>query len=45
MSLKKPGKREIAYSWVVYDLEKVRMDHCRPKSNVYKESKGLMAIP
>ena len=43
MSLKKPEKREIAYPWVVYDLKKVRMDHCRLKSNAYKESKGLMA--
>ena len=43
MGLKKPEKREIAYPWVVYDEEKVRMDHCRPKSNANKESKGLMA--
>ena len=45
MGLKKPGKREIAYPWVVYDVEKVRMGHCRPKSNANKESKGLMASP
>ena len=45
MSLKKPGKREIAYPWAIYDLEKVRMSHCRPKSTAYKESKGLMASP
>ena len=45
MGLKKLEKREIAYSWVVYDLEKVRMGHCRPKSIAYKESKGLMTSP
>ena len=45
MGLKKPEKREIAYLWVVYYLEKVRMGHCKPKSNAYKESKGLMASP
>ena len=45
MGFKKPGKREIAYPWAVYDLEKVRMGHCRPKSNAYKENKGLMASP
>ena len=45
MGLKKPGKREIAYLWAVYDLEKVRMGHCKPKSNAYKENKGLMASP
>ena len=43
MGLKKPGKREIAYPWAVYDVEKVRMGHYRPKSNANKESKGLMA--
>ena len=43
MGLKKLGKREIAYSWAVYDVEKVRMGHCRPKSNTNKKSKGLMA--
>ena len=43
MGLKKPGKREIAYPWAVYDLEKVRIGHCRPKSIAYKESKELMA--
>ena len=43
MGFKKPGKREIAYPWVMYDVEKVRMGHCRPKSNANKESKGLMA--
>ena len=43
MGLKKPGKREIAYPWVVYDVKKVRMGHCRPKSNTNKKSKGLMA--
>ena len=37
MGLKKPGKREIAYPWVVYDLEKARMGHCMSKSNAYKE--------
>ena len=45
MGLKKLRKREIVYPWVVYDLEKVRMGHCRLKSNAYKESKGLMASP
>ena len=45
MGLKKLGKREIAYSWAIYDLEKVRIGHCRAKSNAYKESKGLMASP
>ena len=45
MSLKKPEKREIAYQWAVYDVEKVRMGLCRPKSNANKESKGLMASP
>ena len=40
MSLKKPGKREIAYPWAVYDLEKVRMGHCRPKSNATKKVRG-----
>ena len=29
MDLKKPRKREIAYPWAVYDLEKVRMGHYR----------------
>ena len=43
MSLKKLGKRKIAYPWAVYDVEKVRMGHCRLKSNANKESKGLMA--
>ena len=43
MGLKNPGKREIAYPWTVYDVEKVRMSYCRPKSNANKESKGLMA--
>ena len=43
MGLKKPRKRERAYLWVVYDVEKVKMGHCRPKSNANKESKGLMA--
>ena len=42
MGLKKLGKREIAYPWAVYDVEKVRMGHCRPKSNANKESKGPM---
>ena len=42
MSLEKPGKREIAYPWVVYDVEKVRMGHYKPKSKANKESKGLM---
>ena len=36
MGLKKPGKREIAYPYAVYDLEKVRIGHCRPKSIAYK---------
>ena len=45
MSLKKPVKKEIAYPWAVYDVEKVRMGHYRPKSNANKESKGLMASP
>ena len=45
MGLKKLEKREIAYLWAVYDLEKVRMGHCKPKSNAYKESKRLMASP
>ena len=45
MSLEKPGKREIAYPWAVCDVEKVRMSHCRPKSNANKESKGLMPSP
>ena len=45
MGLKKPGKREIAYPWAVYDVENVRMGHYRPKSNANKESKGLMASP
>ena len=45
MGLKNPKKREIAYPWAVYDVEKVRMGHCRPKSNANKESKGLMASP
>ena len=45
MGLKKPGKREIAYPWAVYDLEKVRIGHCWPKSIAYKESKELMASP
>ena len=45
MGLKMPRKREIAYPWAVYDLEKVRMGHYRPISNAYKESKGLMANP
>ena len=45
MGLKKLEKREITYPQTVYDLEKVRMDHCRLKSNAYKESKGLMASP
>ena len=45
MGFKKLEKREIAYPWAVYDLENVRMGHCRPKSNAYKESKGLMASP
>ena len=40
MGLKKPRKREIAYSWVIYDVEKVRMGHYRPKGNANKESKG-----
>ena len=40
MGLKKPGKREIAYPWVIYDVEKVRMNHCRPKSIANKEIKG-----
>ena len=43
MGLRKLGKREIAYPWAVYDVEKVRMGHCRLKSNANKESKGLMA--
>ena len=43
MGLKKPGKREIAYPWAVYNVEKVRMGHRRPKSNANKESNGLMA--
>ena len=43
MGLKKSEKRKIAYPWAVYDVEKVRMGHCRPKSNTNKESKGLMA--
>ena len=45
MGLQKPEKREIAYVWAVYDVEKVRMSHSRPKSNVNKENKGLMASP
>ena len=45
MGLKKPEKRETAYLWAVYDLDKVRMGHCKRKSNAYKESKGLMASP
>ena len=45
MGFKKPGNKEIAYPWVMYDVEKVRMGHCRPKSNANKESKGLMASP
>ena len=40
MGLKKLGKREIAYLWAVYDLEKVRMGHCKPKSNAYKKVRG-----
>ena len=43
MGLKKPEKREIAYPWAVYNVEKVRMGHCKPKSNANKESKGLIA--
>ena len=45
MSLQKPEKREIAYAWAVYNVEKVRMSHNRPKSNTNKENKGLMASP
>ena len=45
MGLQKPEKREIAYAWTVYDVEKVRMSHNRPKSNANKENKGLMASP
>ena len=45
MGFKKLGKREIAYPWVMYDVEKVRMGHCRPKSNANKKSKGLTASP
>ena len=40
MGFKKPGKREIAYPWVIYDVEKVRKNHCRPKSIANKEIKG-----
>ena len=40
MGFKKPEKREIAYPWVIYDVEKVRMGQCRPKGNANKESKG-----
>ena len=40
MSLKNPKKREIAHPWAIYDVEKVRMGHCKPKSNANKESKG-----
>ena len=43
MGLKKPKKREITYPWAVYDVEKVRMGHWKPKSNANKESKGLIA--
>ena len=40
MGLKKPRKREIAYPWVIYDVEKVKMGHCRPKGNANKKSKS-----
>ena len=45
MGFKKPEKRKIAYPRAVYDVEKVRMGHCRSKSNSNKESKGIMASP
>ena len=31
MDLKKPGKREIAYPWVVYDIEKWEWTTAGPK--------------
>ena len=43
MGLKMPRKREIAYPWAVYDLEKVRMGHCRPisrKTNGHDKALG-----
>ena len=40
MGLQKPEKREIAYAWAVYDVEKVRMGHCRPKVMQTKKIRG-----
>ena len=44
MSLKKLGKREIAYPWAVYNVESEN-GSLQAQSNANKESKGLMASP
>ena len=44
MGLKKPGKREIAYTWAANDIENEN-GPLQAQSNANKESKGLMTSP
>ena len=40
MSLKKPGKREIAYTWAIYDIEKWEWVTAGPKVMQTKKVRG-----